>query len=106
MNSMDSLYRSSDDKVIDAFYYLVLFESDKKQLDMVLKDAQESLQQVFDVLQGNVTTAETTINVMTDPDALILIDVCDSRKSVKAAVKERGLLLAEDHATTEEVGEN
>ena len=67
---------------------------------------QESLQQVFDVLQGNVTTAETTINVMTDPDALILIDVCDSRKSVKAAVKERGLLLAEDHATTEEVGEN
>lgn len=62
---------------------------------------QESLQQIFDVLQGNVTNAETIINEMTDPDALILIDVCDSRKSVKAAVKERGLQL-----TTEEVGEN
>ena len=67
---------------------------------------QESLQQIFDVLQGTVTTAENTIKEMTDSDALILIDVCDSRKSVKAAVKERGLQLAGEHAATEEAGEN
>ena len=67
---------------------------------------QESLQQVFDVLQGTVTIAENTIKEMTDPDALILIDVCENRKSVKAAVKERGLQLAGDHETTEEAGEN
>ena len=43
MNELEAL--CSDDKVIDAFYYLVLFESDKNQLDMMLKDAQASLQQ-------------------------------------------------------------
>ena len=43
INELEAL--CSDDKVIDAFYYLVLFESDKNQLDLVLKDAQASLQQ-------------------------------------------------------------
>lgn len=74
--------------------------------DLDCHPTQESLQQVFDVLQGTVTIAENTIKEMTDSDALILIDVCDSRKSVKAAVKERGLQLAEEHGITEEVGEN
>lgn len=67
---------------------------------------QEGLQQVFDVLQGNVSNAEETINKMTDTDALILIDVCETRKSVKAAVKERGMQLAMLEESQEEAGEN
>ena len=34
-----------EDKVIDPFYYLALFESDKKQLDMMLRDAVIQLEQ-------------------------------------------------------------
>ena len=43
LNELQAL--CGEDKVIDSFYYLALFESDKKQLDMMMKDAEVSLQQ-------------------------------------------------------------
>ena len=60
MNELEAL--CSDDKVIDAFYYLVLFESDKNQLDMMLKDAQTSLQQ-----------GELTVRRLYDADLAIFL---------------------------------
>ena len=33
------------DKIVDSFYYLALFESDRRQLDMLLRDAESSLRQ-------------------------------------------------------------
>ena len=43
LNELEAL--CAEDKVIDSFFYLVLFESDKNQLEMMMKDALVSLQQ-------------------------------------------------------------
>ena len=42
LNELEAL--CTEDRVIDSFFYLVLFESDKNQLDMMMKDALVSLQ--------------------------------------------------------------
>ena len=43
LNELEAL--CSEDKVIDSFYYLALFESDKNQLEIMMKDAEASLRQ-------------------------------------------------------------
>ena len=43
LNELEAL--CADNKVIDSFFYLALFESDKNQLDIMMKDAEVSLQQ-------------------------------------------------------------
>ena len=51
--------------------------------DMPLNPTPEGLQAIFDVLTSNVSNAEPIINEMTDEDALILLHISDSRKSIK-----------------------
>ncbi|MGN0999689.1 MAG: hypothetical protein ACI4PO_09075 [Faecousia sp.] len=57
--------------------------------DMPLNLTQEGLQAVVDVLTGTADDAKPIIKEMTDGDALILLHLTDSRKSVKAAAEER-----------------
>lgn len=61
--------------------------------DIQLEISQEALQSVVDVAAGKADAAESAIKKMTDTDALILLDIIDSRKSIKAAAKERALAL-------------
>lgn len=57
--------------------------------DMALSVTNEGLQAVFDVLLGKSGEAESVIAAMEDADALILLHMADSRKSVKAAAESR-----------------
>lgn len=57
--------------------------------DMPLNPTQGGLQAIFDVLTDNVSAAEQTINGMTDEDALILLHIADSRKSVRELAETR-----------------
>ena len=66
-----------------------------KEGDMDLDLTQEGLQAIFDVLTGNVSAAESTINEMTDEEALILLHISDSRKSVKELAETRAKALKE-----------
>lgn len=61
--------------------------------DMELKLSKEGLQAFVDVITSKAQEAEAIIELMTDTDALILIDATDSRKSIKQAAKERALAL-------------
>lgn len=72
----------------------ILVHADEGELECTV--TREGLQKVFDVLQSTVSEAEEIIPTITEPDALILIDVCDQRKSIKAAVKEYGLQISEE----------
>lgn len=51
------------------------------------------VQAVFDVLTAKADDAEPIINEMTDGDALILLHICDSRKTIKAAAEARAQVL-------------
>ena len=55
----------------------------------------EGLNEVFAALMSNPTTAEEIVNQMTDGDALILLHMADSRKSIKAAAEARAKALEE-----------
>ena len=57
--------------------------------DLPLELTTEGLQAFVDVITSKPAEAETTIKEMTDGDALILIHIADSRKTVKAAAEER-----------------
>jgi hypothetical protein len=61
--------------------------------DMPLNPTPEGLQAIFDVLTSKVSDAETIINGMTDEDALILLHISDSRKSVKELAETRAKAL-------------
>lgn len=65
---------------------------------MALNLTPEGLQSVVTVLTGKAIEAEAVIEEITDGDALILLHMCDSRKTIKAAAEARGKAL-------EEVGE-
>lgn len=79
-----------DDYVKSLISITIEVEEGKLNLELTLA----GLQNVFDVMCANVTNAVTIIKQMTDLDALILIDVCDKRKSVQDATKARGKELA------------
>lgn len=63
--------------------------------DMELEPTAGGLQDIFNVLAAQPTTAKDIINEMTDEDALILLHLSDSRKAVKAAAEERAKSLRE-----------
>lgn len=56
--------------------------------ELPLEVNNDELQQVFDVLQGTVDDAKKALAGIDSENALILLDVTESRKSVKAALKE------------------
>ena len=64
-----------------------------KDGDMTLDLTQNGLQAVVDVLTVKPSDAEGIIQQMEDGDALILLDIVDSRKAVKAAAEERAKAL-------------
>lgn len=72
-----------------------------EQGTMHLEITPDGLQSVFDVLTGKVIDAEDIVRTMTDVNALILLDLSDSRRTVREIVRARGRSLG----GTEEVGE-
>lgn len=62
--------------------------------NMELRPTPKGLQAIFDVLTSTVGAAETIINKMTDNDALILLHVSDSRKSVKELAEARATAIS------------
>ena len=50
------------------------------------------------ILQQRAEDAVATISEVEDQSVLILVNACDSRKSVKAAAKERGVFLEDEAA--------
>lgn len=63
--------------------------------DMTLEISKDSLQLIFDALTANVENAEKIVKKMTDGDALILLHMSDSRKSIKAAAEDRAKAINE-----------
>lgn len=61
--------------------------------DLPLEMSNEDLQQVFDVLLSKADDAEPIIETMTNDDALILLHMVDSRKTIKAAAEARAQVL-------------
>lgn len=74
--------------------------------DMELEPTDRGLQDIFNVLIGHANEAEAIINGMDDEDALILLHMSDSRKTVKAAAEARAKELANpEDSEPEEAGE-
>jgi len=63
--------------------------------DMPVNVTKEGLQAIFDVLQESAKDTESTIAQMTDTEALLLINICDSRKSVKALAEDRAKAISD-----------
>lgn len=61
--------------------------------ELVLDITCDGLQSVVSVLTGTADEAKATIDAMTDSDALILLHLTDSRKSVKNAAETRAKVL-------------
>jgi len=57
--------------------------------ELALEFTEDEVQQVFDVLQGNVDEAKAVISEVTAENVLIMVDVLDTRKGVKTLVSER-----------------
>lgn len=64
--------------------------------EIPLELTQKGLQDVVDVITSKATEAEKIIKQMTDGDALILVDIADSRKTIKEAAKDRAQEIAGD----------
>lgn len=73
--------------------------------DLPLELNQESLQAILDILSGNAEDAEPIVKQMTNLDALIFLDIADSRKTVKNAAKARAQALTEAQEGVESVGD-
>lgn len=56
----------------------------------------DAVVQAVCILQQRAEEAVTTIAEVEDQSVLILVNACDSRKSVKAAAKERGVFLEDE----------
>lgn len=63
--------------------------------EMDLEPTDDGLQDIFNVLIGEPAAAISTINQMTDNDALILLHLADRRTTVKKAAKARAEELQE-----------
>lgn len=64
--------------------------------EMILEPTDSGIQDVFNVLIGKAAAAEEIIRQMTDGDALILLHLADSRKSIKEAAEARAKEIAGD----------
>lgn len=69
-----------------------------KEGDLPLNVTVEGLQAVIDTLTATASEAEPIIEQMTDEDALILLDCCDSRKTIREAARDRAKALNEGDA--------
>lgn len=72
-----------------------------KDGDLELEPTPEGIQAVFDVLTSSAKDVEPTIKAMTDADALILLDLADSRKSVKELARDRALEISQEGEESE-----
>lgn len=70
--------------------------------DLPLNLTAEGLQAVVDVLTSKVEDAEPIVEAMTDGDALILLHLTDTRKSVKTAAEARAKALNEGESEGEQ----
>lgn len=66
--------------------------------DLALNLTSEGLQAVVDILTSNVEDAEPIVAAMTDGDALILLHIADTRKSIKTAAEARAKALNEEES--------
>lgn len=69
--------------------------------DLMVELSNEELVQVFDVLQSGADEAKQVIDNMTCNDALILIDVVESRKGIREYVKKHATALLKTEAPEE-----
>ena len=67
----------------------------QKDGSMDLSVGLETVSEAFRLLQAAPNDAIETINGITDEDLLIILDACDSRKAVHAAVRARATALQE-----------
>jgi len=74
--------------------------------DLDLTPTPEGLQAIFDVLSTNVSGAESIINGMTDEDALILLHISDSRKSIKELAENRAQAINTPQEDEESAGDD
>lgn len=72
-----------------------------KEGDLELEPTAEGIQAVFNVLTTSAKDVEPTIKAMTDADALILLDLADSRKSVKELARDRALEISQEGEESE-----
>ena len=73
--------------------------------DLILTPTPEGLQAIFDVLSSKAADAEPIIESITDGDALILLDVSDSRKSIKELCRTRAQEISEPLEEEESAGD-
>lgn len=73
--------------------------------DLPLELTQEDLQYVLDILSSNAEDAEPLVKQMTNVDALIFLDVADSRKTIKTAAKARAKAITEVQEGVESAGD-
>lgn len=64
--------------------------------EMELEPTDDGLQNIFNVLIGRAEDAEAIINQMDDEDSLRLLQLADSRKTVKALAEARAKALQEE----------
>lgn len=64
--------------------------------DVEVQLSSEGLQSVFDVLNANVETGTAIIEQMTDKQALLMLNVTDSRKGIKDAAEARAKALSQE----------
>lgn len=64
--------------------------------DLEVQLSSEGLQAVFDVLNANVETGTAIIEQMTDRQALLMLNVTDSRKGIKDAAEARAKALSQE----------
>ena len=64
-----------------------------KEGNLPLEVSSEGIQAVFTVLTGKADEAEATIEQMTDGDALILLHLADSRRTIQKAAEARAKAL-------------
>lgn len=73
--------------------------------ELPLDVTEEGIQAVFSVLTANAADAEPIIGQMTDGDALILLHLADSRKTIKAAAETRAKDISASQEEPESEGE-
>ena len=78
--------------VVPAPSLSIIVKNDDKE--MILEPTDKGIQDIFSVLIGKASDAETIINQMNDNDALILLHLADSRKTIKEAAELRAKELA------------
>lgn len=93
--NVEAVIEGDETIVIPETKLSILVKQDDKE--MTLEPTDRGVQDVFTVLIGKATDAEAIINDMDDGDALILLHLADSRKTVKELAETRAKELAGEH---------